>query len=114
MAMTAMARISRLRRAVSRALIPAMMMVEAGGAKVALAGLTAVAAGMAATAFDDANLRAANAKGAVPVLRESGRIERDVARFYGAVGDTLCATLWDPGSSINMITPAFADELSKR
>ena len=35
-------------------------------------------------------------------------------RFYGAVGNTLCATLWDPGSSINMITPAFADELSRR
>ena len=35
-------------------------------------------------------------------------------RFYGAVGNTLCATLWDPGSSINMITPAFAEELGRR
>ena len=35
-------------------------------------------------------------------------------RFYGAVGNTLCATLWDPGSSINMITPAFAEELERR
>ena len=40
--------------------------------------------------------------------------QSDVCRFYGAVSYTLCATLWDPGSSINMITPAFADELSKR
>ena len=35
-------------------------------------------------------------------------------RFYGAVGNTLCSTLWDPGSSINLITPAFAEELSRR
>ena len=71
---------------------------------------TAVAAVAAAAAFDEVK-RAANAKGHEP---QGGRIESDVCRFYGAVGYTLCATLWDPGSSINMITPAFAAELSKR
>lgn len=71
---------------------------------------TAVAVVVAAAAFDAAK-NTANAKGREP---KGGRIESDVCRFYGAVGYTLCATLWDPGSSINMITPAFADELSKR
>jgi transposase InsO family protein len=49
-----------------------------------------------------------------PKKRKGGRLEKGVMRFYGAVGDTLCATLWDPGSSINMITPAFAEELRRR
>jgi hypothetical protein len=49
-----------------------------------------------------------------PKKRKSGRLEKGVMRFYGAVGNTLCATLWDPGSSINLITPAFAEELGRR
>ena len=41
-------------------------------------------------------------------------MEDGVAQFYGAVGGTLCSTLWDPGSSVNLITPEFAKELSER
>ena len=41
-------------------------------------------------------------------------LDDGVAQFYGAVGGTLCSTLWDPGSSVNLITPEFAKELSER
>ena len=75
---------------------------------------TAVAAAEVATAFNSAEPRCASAGGVLPEDLRDGRVERRVARFYGAVGYTLCATLWDPGSSINLITPAFADELVKR
>ena len=75
---------------------------------------TAVAAVEAATAFDQVGSRPAGAKTPAPVPPKDGRIDDDVTRFYGAVGGTLCATLWDPGSSINMITPEFAQELSRR
>ena len=69
---------------------------------------------MAATVFSPAGSRPAGAKTPVPEPPRDGRIDEDVTRFYGAVGGTLCATLWDPGSSINMITPEFAQELSRR
>ena len=50
------------------------------------------------------------AKGAAaPLLPEElPRLEDGVAQFYGAVGNVLCSTLWDPGSSINLVTPEFA------
>ena len=41
-------------------------------------------------------------------------LEKDSAQFYGAVGGVLCSTLWDPGSSVNLITPEFAKELQQQ
>lgn len=41
-------------------------------------------------------------------------LEDGVTQFYGAVGKVLCSTLWDPGSSVNLITPEFADELQSK
>lgn len=53
------------------------------------------------------------AKGAAaPLLPEElPRLEDGVAQFYGAVGNVLCSTLWDPGSSVNLVTPEFAKVL---
>ena len=100
-----------LQRTVSLTQTPAMMMLAAGAAVGRTT--TVVAAAVAATAFNH-TARTASAGGVAPEDLKDGRVERSVARFYGAVGYTLCATLWDPGSSINMVTPAFADELVKR
>jgi hypothetical protein len=80
-----------------------------------LAAATAVVAVVkAAAVFNPDGARPAGAKTPAPEPPKDGRIDDDVTRFYGAVGGTLCATLWDPGSSINMITPEFAQELSRR
>jgi hypothetical protein len=58
---------------------------------------------------------AANRVAAVFNLPEElPQLDDGVAQFYGAVGGTLCSTLWDPGSSVNLITPEFAKELSER
>ena len=48
---------------------------------------------------------------ALALPEELPLLEDGVAQFYGAVGKVLCSTLWDPGSSINLITPEFASEL---
>ena len=51
----------------------------------------------------------------MPALPEElPSLEPDIAQFYGAVGGVLCSTLWDPGSSVNLITPEFAKELQQR
>ena len=77
---------------------------------VPLAGATAVAATEAAAVFSNTT---GCPEGTEPTAQKppknakSGRLEKGVMRFYGAVGNTLCATLWDPGSSINMITPCL-------
>ena len=78
---------------------------------VPLGEATAVAAIEAAAVFSSDVERPEGAELAAlkpPNEVSSGRLEKGVMRFYGAVGGTLCATLWDPGSSINMITPEFA------
>jgi hypothetical protein len=91
------------------------MMATHNAAVVLLAATTAVVAVVkAAAVFNPAGARPAGAKTPAPEPPRDGRIDDDVTRFYGAVGGTLCATLWDPGSSINMITPEFAQELSRR
>ena len=75
---------------------------------------TAHAVVRAARVFDAADSRLEGAETSAPVPPKDGRIEKGTTRFYGDVGGTLCATLWDPGSSVNMITPEFAQELSRR
>ena len=67
------------------------------------------AAAVAATVFDRA--RRANDQ-ALP--KEFPQLEDSIAQYYGAVGGVLCSTLWDPGSSVNLITPEFAKELQQR
>jgi hypothetical protein len=46
--------------------------------------------------------------------QEFPQLEDGIAQYYGAVGGVLCSTLWDPGSSVNLITPEFAKELQQR
>jgi hypothetical protein len=77
-------------------------------------------AGLAEKVFADAVVKAATAfnrsrKAALPALPEElPPFEKDITQFYGAVGGVLCSTLWDPGSSVNLITPEFAKELEQR
>ena len=51
---------------------------------------------------------------ALALPEELPLLEDGVTQFYGAVGKVLCSTLWDPGSSVNLITPEFADELQSK
>ena len=70
---------------------------------VPLAGATALAANGAAGVFNSASGCPEGTESTAsmpPKKRKSGRLEKGVMRFYGAVGNTLCATLWDPGSSV--------------
>jgi hypothetical protein len=66
------------------------------------------AAARAAAVFNRA--RRANDQ-ALP--KEFPQLEESIAQYYGAVGGVLCSTLWDPGSSVNLITPEFAKEIAK-
>ena len=67
------------------------------------------AATSAATVFNRSS------RSRAPALPEEfPTLEDGIAQFYGAVGGVLCSTLWDPGSSVNLITPEFAKELQQR
>ena len=68
-----------------------------------------VAVAKAAAAFNRSRKAVATA-----LPEELPQLEESIAQFYGAVGGVLCSTLWDPGSSINLITPEFAKELQQR
>jgi len=59
----------------------------------------------------DLGVAAVKAATAFSLPEELPPLEEGVAQFYGAVGGVLCSTLWDPGSSVNLITPDFAEEL---
>jgi hypothetical protein len=98
-------------------MVLASMAAKMEASAIPLGSTTAAAARRAADVFSHDNERPEGAE--LTTLKpikdvKRGRLEEGVMRFYGAVGNTLCSTLWDPGSSINMITPAFAEELAKR
>ena len=71
------------------------------------------AATVAATAFSHARANALRLL-SVPSQHKWKGLDRSIAQFYGAVGGVLCATLWDPGCSHNLITPEFAEVLAKK
>jgi hypothetical protein len=37
--------------------------------------------------------------------------DRRIEQHYGGIGGVVCLTLWDTGSSHNLVTPEFAEEL---